>query len=267
MRLIAIIALFIVSACFTCIGFFETNPVWGCIGGISSALLGSVISIILASVDTHGHGIKLWVQHIKYWNNDVRLSFSYLFRIPIRGKYLLVKGNRLKKQYQPVGGVYKFYTEAKPTLEDFQYRPDIKMGNTDETDDLRIIIKGKHLLKFMDWFQSMQNREYDPSREFIEELIETNLLPSEVFKKIRYRKVDVHNVGVKYSNYNECDEFVYADIFELVLSEEQTKSIIDAVANYPELLCLATAEELKSECYGGIERNVGNNAIWLLGEE
>lgn len=36
------------------------------------------------------------------------------------------------------------------------------MGNTNETDDLRINIKGKNLLSFMEWFLSMKDREYDP---------------------------------------------------------------------------------------------------------
>lgn len=85
----------------------------------------------------------------------------------------MVRGNRIKRQYQPVGGVYKYYDEARPALERLEFKPNIKMGNTDETDDLRIWIKGKYLLKFMDWFMSMENREYDPCREFKEELIDT----------------------------------------------------------------------------------------------
>lgn len=267
MRIALMIAAFLISGVFTCVGCYATNPIWGCIGAVSSALLGSVISLILDAVDTHGQGLRLWLQHFKYRKTDVRLSFAYLFRIPVNGKYLLVKGNRLKRQYQPVGGVYKYYTEAKPALEQFQFRPDIKMGNTDETDDLRIFIKGKYLLRFMDWFNSMQDREYDPSREFSEELIETGLLPAEHFQKLEYRKVGVHNVGVQYSKYTDCDELIHADIFELKLSKEQMQVIIDAVRVHPDQLCLASAEELKSECYNGIEKNIGNNAIWLLGEE
>lgn len=267
MRIVIMITIFVLTGLLTCVGCCATNPIWGCVGALSSAFLGSVISIVLDAVDTHGQGLRLWFQHFKYGKKDVRLSFSYLFRIPVGGKYLLVRGNRLKRQYQPVGGVYKYYPEAKPTLEHFRYRPDVKMGNTDETDDLRIYIKGKYLLQFMDWFLSMQNREYDPSREFSEELIETGLLPTGVFQKLEYRKVCVHNAGVQYSKYTSCDELVYADIFELKLTGEQTQAILDAVRDHPDQLCLASAEELKSECYNGIEKNIGNNAVWLLGGE
>lgn len=266
-RIVLIIAAFVFCGILTCIGYYMSNPFWGCVGSISSIFLGTIISLILEEVDTHGQGLKLWFQQLKYRKADVRLSFAYLFRIPLNGKYLLVKGNRLKKQYQPVGGVYKYYTEAKPVLEGFKYRPDIKMGNADETDDLRIFIKGKYLLRFMDWFHSMKDREYDPSREFSEELIEAGLLPANQFQKLEYRKVGVHNAGIQYSKYTDCNELIYADIFELKLSKEQSKAILDAVIAHPDQLCLATAEELKSECYNGIEKNIGNNAIWLLGED
>lgn len=179
---------------------------------------------------------------------------------------MLVRGNRLKNQYQPVGGVYKYYDEAKPTLEKFHFRPDVKMGNTSETDDLRIYIKGKYLLRFIEWFNSMKDREYDPTREFKEELIVTQLISCDAFQNFEYRKIFVHNVGVQYSTYMQCEEFVYADIFDIKLSESQKAVIRCAVEKYPQLLCLASADELNSECYGGIEKNIGNNAKWLLGE-
>jgi hypothetical protein len=64
----------------------------------------------------------------------------------------------------------------------------------------------------------------------------------------------------------QCDEIVYADIFEIKLSDSQKAAIRQTVEEYPDMLCLATADELKCECYNGIEKNLGNNAKWLLGE-
>lgn len=266
-KITAIITLSIIFAVLACISIFIDKPLWAIISIVSSATLGSTVSIILAEIDTHGQKIKLLFQRFKYWKTDIRLSFSYLYRIQVNGKYLLVRGNRLKNQYQPVGGVYKFYAEAKSTLNQLKYVPDIKMGNTDETDDLRIHIKGKYILRFMEWFLSMQDREYDPTREFVEELIEPGLLPPELFTKIKYRKVSVHNIGIQHSKYNDCKELIYADIFELSLTEEQKRTITAAVLKHPEKLCLATAHELKTECCNGIEKNIGNNAVWLLGED
>lgn len=264
-RLYVLVSLFVITGILTCVGVQSEASWLAMVGAIASAILGTVVSIIFEDIDTHGQGMKLWIQHIKYWDQDVRLSIAYLFRLEVDGKYLLVKGNRLKKQFQPVGGVYKFYTEAKPTLEKWKYRPDTKMGNIDETDDLRIYIKGKYLLKFMEWFDSMRDREYDPYREFCEELLETKLLPVDLFGRLKYRKVKVHNDGVLYSRYMKCNELVYADIFDLELSDEQKSLIREAVNQNPDVLCLASAEEMMSQCYNGIEKNVGNNAEWLIG--
>lgn len=267
MKKFSVVILGLILCCIlTCIGCSNDFPVLTVLSSIASAVLGSLVSIIFEAVDAHGQGLRIWFQQFKYREKEIRISFSYLFRIQVDGKYLLVKGNRLKNQYQPVGGVYKYYPEAKPTLESFGYRPDIKMGNTDETDDLRISIRGRKLLPFMEWFLSMKDREYDPYREFKEELLTPELLPIDSFSILEYRKVGVHNKGVIYSNYLNCDELVYADIFELKLSESQTELIRLSVKAHPDMLCLASAEELKSECYGGIEKNIGNNAVWLLGE-
>ena len=64
----------------------------------------------------------------------------------------------------------------------------------------------------------------------------------------------------------QCNELVYADIFEIKLSAKQKNAILNAVQEHPDMLCLATDNELLSECYNGIEKNLGNNAKWLLGE-
>ena len=257
---------FIVCFILTYWGAVQQTPMVVGFGAIASAILGSVVSIIFEAVDFHGQGLRLWWQHLCYWNKDVRLSISYLFRIEVDGKYLMVKGNRLKSQYQPVGGVYKYYPEAKPVLERMRFHPDTKMGNTDETDDLRVRIKGKYLLKFMEWFTSMENREYDPQREIKEELIDTGLLPAHLFESLRYRKVGIHNDGIKYSQHLACDELLYSDIFELVLTTDQKRIIRDAVQRNPEMLALASVEELRSQCHNGIEKNLGTNAAWIIGE-
>lgn len=265
-RTILFVALFVISTLLSCITSYTDKFPLVCISTIASGILGTIISIAIEKIDFQGQGFKLWTQQIKYKNKDIRLSFSYLYRIEVNGKYLLVKGNRLKNQFQPIGGVYKYYQEAKPFLEGINFIPDTKMNNHDETDDLRISIKGKYLLSFMNWFLSMKDREYDPYREFREELIDTGLLPESEFKTLVYRKVFVHNKGITFSKFNNCNEFVYSDIFDLELTKEQKETIIKSVGEHPEYLCLVSVDELKSECYNGIEKNIGNNAKWLLGE-
>lgn len=232
---------------------------------ISTALAGVVITAAYECVDTHGQGIKLWYQtQIVYRDKPIRLSFSYLYRIKVNGKYLLVRGNRLKNQYQPVGGVYKYYREGKRFLDDIQCKGDTQMRNTEDDDDLRIKIKGKNVLKFFDWFLSMKDREYDPMREFREELIDTKILPQEEFSVIQYRKVSVHKTTVQFSKWMGCDEILYADIFELQPTESQYNILVEKMNSRDDRICWVTEKEIEKLCANGIERNLGTNTPWIV---
>lgn len=236
---------------------------------IFTGIISCIINPIAAFVDTKGQGIKIWYQsQIKYRDKEVYLSFSYLYKIELEGSYLFIRGNRLKDRYQPVGGVYKYYDEAKNFLGEINALPSVKMQNKEDSDDLRLTIKGENYLTFIEWFLSMTNREYDPLREFNEEMIKSGLLPEEKFEYIEYRKIRTHNVGFTYSTPLQMPEVVYADIFELKLNSEQKRALIDAVHEHPDMLCLATSEEIKRRrVNGAVEMNLGNNAPWIIGED
>lgn len=241
------------------------EPIFAVMNILCSSVAGAAVSVLYELIDTHGQGIKLWYQtQIKYRDEQIRLSFSYLYRIKINGKYLLVRGNRLRNQYQPVGGVYKYCQEGKRFLEDIQCVGDIRMNNTEDDNDLRIKIKGKNVLKFFDWFLSMKDREYDPLREFREELIDTGILPSQEFDVIQYRKVTVYKTAVQYSQWMQCNEILYSDIFELQPTERQKQILIEKMHETDDRICWATDEEIKRLCVNGIERNLGTNAPWIL---
>ena len=246
------------------------NPARQIITTVGGAIIGVILKEIYEYFGSCGCSFRIWFQaKIKYHKQDLYLSFSYLYKIEVEGKYLLVRGHRMKDRYQPIGGVYKFYPEAKYFLNSIHYQPDTMVGNFEDADDLRIRIKGKHLLKFMEWFNSMQNRECDPTREFFEELIRPGFLPEECFRHLQYRKVDVHNKGVTKSVLpDRIPEVIYADIFEVTLDEQQKELVKAAVDRHPYDLCLATPDEMKSRRYNGsVVMNLGNNVLWLLGEE
>ena len=71
-------------------------------------LIVAFITFLAATIYHNRLRIKIFSQSIMRWNKNIRLSCAYLFRIKYNGKYLLVKGNRID-QYQPIGGVYKYY--------------------------------------------------------------------------------------------------------------------------------------------------------------
>ena len=237
---------------------------------VATTIFGIALGSFIQLIDRHNQSVRTWAKsQLLYRKRDIYLSFSYLYRIEVGGKYLLIRGNRLKSQFQPVGGVYKFYEPGRAFLDSIGFLPGGGFVNCEESNDLRLLIKGKNLLLFCDWFLQMKDREYDPTREFYEELIGPGYIDKEAFGRIEYRKVGVHNKGITNSIVPERPpEVIYADIFEIILTDYQKNIIEDAVNRNSDNLYLATIEEIKSRTISGyVEMNISNNAMWIIGGE
>lgn len=76
-------------------------------GVVAGAFLGPLINIMTEN----GRFLRLFFYSLRNWRRYVRVSISYLYRIRVESEYLLIKGGRFD-QYQPVGGVYKYYPSA-----------------------------------------------------------------------------------------------------------------------------------------------------------
>ena len=138
--------------------------------------------------------IKL-VLHIKLLSikgESIRFSMSYLYRIKVDNKYLLVK-NQNFGHYQLVGGKYKRHNEAQHLLKnEFDAKDDLKLKNSGiMRDDFALFIPAEKAIKFIDWFNLGKDREVSHWREFYEELIEGkgSLLSKENFPYINYNFV------------------------------------------------------------------------------
>lgn len=167
-----------------------------------------------------------------YKNKDIRFSMSYLFKIQIQdtNKYLLVMNRRIENQLQPVGGAYKRYGDDS-LFNKWGYKPDNKRNGLDvdekSTSDLRFMIKGKYVIEVMNWFESKQERETDPNREFNEELLDTGILDSDIFKNIKYKHIRRYSENLKWSKFFECYEILIFDVFELIPDEKQKQRLIE----------------------------------------
>lgn len=138
---------------------------------IQDIIVNLIVAIIsyLASIIFHNRlRMKIWFQSILRRNKKIRVSCAYLFQIKQDGKYLLIQGNRID-QYQPVGGVYKYYNSFKEVKSKLELK-DESESHFYENGDLRLITKGKYLVKFIDWFETRKNREITVIRELFEEL-------------------------------------------------------------------------------------------------
>jgi hypothetical protein len=181
---------------------------------------------------------------VRRYNKKIRISISYLFRINVDNKYLLIKGTRIN-QYQPVGGVYKHLDSSSDYISSLGLTPDHDNFGYEEKvrNDLRKFTLGKHIFSVIRWFNKGQDRELSPWREFHEELIKSGILPPDVFPYIFYRRIRQHVTPLRYSPYFKCFEVLIADIYELLPTDGQTQA----------LKCLSTARN--DEKYVWVDRD------------
>lgn len=158
---------------------------------------------------------------LRYRNTYIRLSLSYLLRIKVDDRYLLVRNARFP-YYQPVGGVFKRHPSSDRFLRKIRaLNDDFRPPDQARDDDLRIRIPGKHLMKFMQWFTAEKERETSGWREFYEELVQPGYLPHNLFPYIHYQHIRRHEHPVRYSPYAQSPELLVADVYELIPTNEQ----------------------------------------------
>lgn len=153
----------------------------------------------------------------------IRISFAYLFRIKIGDKYFLVPNSRTGK-YQPVGGAYKFgVDEAKYLVDKFSAKDDNRIKVNEITErDYRLLIKNKNLKDFVKRFDNTLDRENidNLSREFIEEIFNTNILRKDIFGDLVYSYCGRHISNVEKKAFG-LYELLLADIVEVDLTDNQ----------------------------------------------
>ncbi|MBC3842368.1 hypothetical protein GXW82_25795 [Streptacidiphilus sp. 4-A2] len=137
--------------------FFIKNPVWfnlaiGASSGLSIPFFESIVNNLTA--------IRYIYYSLRFYGVDVRISTSYLFRVKIDGRYLLIRGRRFPDQFQPVGGVHKVSFSGRQFLAGIgAVDDDLVPIDQHSADDMRIRIKGRYLLSFYNWFKSREGRE------------------------------------------------------------------------------------------------------------
>jgi len=181
----------------------------------------------------------------------LRLSCSYLYKIEVEDKYLLVQSRKHKK-YQPVGGNFKRNKYSNSFLNKIKAEPDDKFTNGDKSkEDLRFYIRGYRLARFIRWYnQANKEREVSYDREFFEELIEPGILLNKLFPYpiINFRKQVI--TKVKYSDHLKCKEVHFYDIVELNPTIEQLNYLKNlSTSNMNESCKWVKADVIKNQGY------------------
>ncbi|WP_442945900.1 hypothetical protein [Nonomuraea sp. LPB2021202275-12-8] len=206
----------------------DPNNQWfGIIGGFSAA----VLLALLDSALTNLRYIRFFFYIFRYRGSRVRISAAYLFRIKIRGNYLLIKGRRFP-QYQPVGGVYKSSSSAREFLNRIEATDDDLISLDDVSEhDLRIRIPMRRLIDFVRWFESGVSRETSPWREFYEELVKPGIISSQNFPFIYHDFVTRTYHPLRHSDHAQSLEILISDIYVLLLTESQELEIEKLIGN------------------------------------
>lgn len=221
-----------------------------------------------------GYFKRLWNQQKKPYTMNynlppdypVRISFSYLIRIKISRKYLLIYSKK-NDMYQPIGGVYQFEKRVKNVLQErFDFQPD---SSHRDRNDFRALVSLKKLDKFIKWFDKNQNRENTPHREFYEEVGKTALLDSEIFNddNLNFSKIKTYYQGIEFGPHYNCYELLRFDLYELELSDEQEKYVKDVLSKDKENFLLVTNQELACLGVGDKYRSkFGTQSVYLREE-
>lgn len=236
--------------------FFEIKnlPVGSSLGGLVAGITLAPLwaSIVDFTDNTNWKASQRKLQRGKIIdkNTEVRISFAYLFRIKVNGKYFLVKNERGTGKYQPVGGVYKVHSgEANYLRQNFFAEDDNKIP-VDESSkgDYRLRFKNRYLRRFVRRFDETSDREMitDLTREFKEEIFNTGILSQETFGRLTYTYCGRHITDFKYGEHFQCYELLLADVVQVELTEAQEGQFITLMGESSDKYTFASDEEIKS---------------------
>ncbi len=217
-----------------------------------------------------GHLKLYWQTKIIHRKEKIRFSMSYVYRIHVNDKFLLVKNSKWDF-YQPVGGVYKINAgEEKTLIDTLELERDKKMNTTGlAKNDLRVMVPARNVLKFLDWFKSGKNREISHWREFYEELIQPDILSIKDFPHIEYRYAGTVQTPLNKNKKWNCYEINSYDVYDLSPNAEQMK-VLEELLNKGDSEYLKWADEKLIQNLGFDERtktdvyDIGKHTKWAL---
>ncbi|TYB73016.1 hypothetical protein ES676_09670 [Bizionia saleffrena] len=206
---------------------FQKEVIWYGIAGLLT-----LIGLLLEFIYTNRKRLRVSIfsKYLALRGKKIRFSMSYLYRIEVEGKYLLVKNNNYG-HFQLVGGKYKILEDTRSKLKtDFGAMDDPKLPNSGiMKDDFALFIPAKNAIKFLNWFNKGIDREVSHWREFYEELIVgdgESFLSLENFPYVNYNYRGKVLTPIKRTpGWDDCYEILQYDILDLVPTPEQRQEL------------------------------------------
>jgi len=222
-------------------------------------LIVAFITFLASTIFHNRLRLKIYYQSLIRWNKNIRLSCAYLFRIRYNNKYLLIKGNRID-QYQPIGGVYKYYDSFNGLKENLELK-DESESHFYENGDLRLVTTGKHLVKFLDWFDTKKNREITVIRELIEELEPSGISIENLIKQSQVEYLKTVKEPITFSTHFQMDELKIFEIFEVKIPKEVLDDVLKSEHYLP-----VKAEYIEKFCFtkDGLSKKISATARYIV---
>ena len=222
-------------------------------------LIVAFITFLASTIFHNRLRLKIYYQSLIRWNKNIRLSCAYLFRIRYNNKYLLIRGNRID-QYQPIGGVYKYYDSFNGLKENLELK-DESESHFYENGDLRLVTTGKHLVKFLDWFDTKKNREITVIRELIEELEPSGISIEKLIKQSQVEYLKTVKEPITFSTHFQMDELKIFEIFEVKIPKEILDDVLKSEHYLP-----VKAEYIEKFCFtkDGLSKKISATARYIV---
>jgi hypothetical protein len=185
-----------------------------------------------------------------YRRQQVRVSLAYFVSIPLDDEQLLVRGQRIGTQFQPVGGVFKRRPEADQIMAKLGVRADPRFKSDDVNKfDLRLSLPGRNLRQLLAWFDSQKDREIFPWREVYEELISPGLLDGAAFAYFDCSFVGRCHLPFRLDRYSGMRQLIVADVYRMHPSDEQRNALRElrerVLAGNELRVMFATSEQIR----------------------
>lgn len=258
-KIIIILCEMLLAIVLMLIGKFNNIPLLENIGLI---FLGLFFGSILELLKTNYGMICIFFRSL--FLKRLRLSFAYLIRVKVGNDYLLVKSKRFDL-FQPPGGV--FVLNRFSVCEELNLISDENMKKVAENDLRKILTKPYRVLEVINWFHSQRDRETSPHREFIEELIDSGILPKEKFKSLSFSYIKRINTGIEYSEHFKCHELKIFEIFEFIPDSEQQDILFDAKSHGSDKIIFMDSKAIDRSGYcnhTGKSFNLGSQTKYLI---
>lgn len=202
------------------LAFAGDQPVLQSIG---AGLVGSGLTYYIYELVQHPKQCLLAVWGAFHAPAEVYVSAAALVRICVDGKLVLMWDEK-KSQYQPVGGALKRFPGVRPPFPHWN-------AKHAEDCDLRIWVRAWRLPHVYGWFATSKDRESSPWREFYDELIRPDILPTAVAPSVSMRflrrSIELPQRRPAYEH-----KFVtrFFEIHEAILNDSQANAIRTALA-------------------------------------